>query len=131
MARGATRGRERRLQRPRLESVPRPRAALPPARSGLGLLVHAARGLDAARRFSDALDVFTRMTHLGDVRSLILHPASTTHTGRTREQLEAAGIGPGLLRLSIGIEDLEDLLADLEQGLRAAAPHPLQLAEAS
>ncbi|QHC68485.1 aminotransferase class I/II-fold pyridoxal phosphate-dependent enzyme [Rathayibacter sp. VKM Ac-2759] len=88
-------------------------------------------GLDAARRFSDALDVFTRMTHLGDVRSLILHPASTTHTGRTREQLEAAGIGPGLLRLSIGIEDLEDLLADLEQGLRAAAPHPLQLAEAS
>ncbi|MWV49813.1 aminotransferase class I/II-fold pyridoxal phosphate-dependent enzyme [Rathayibacter sp. VKM Ac-2803] len=88
-------------------------------------------GLEAARRFSDALDVFTRMTHLGDVRSLILHPASTTHTGRTLEQLEAAGIGPGLLRLSIGIEDVEDLLADLEQGLRAAATLPLRLAEAS
>ncbi|WP_442965611.1 MULTISPECIES: O-acetylhomoserine aminocarboxypropyltransferase/cysteine synthase family protein [unclassified Rathayibacter] len=88
-------------------------------------------GLEAARRFSDALEVFTRMTHLGDVRSLVLHPASTTHTGRTLEQLEASGIGPGLLRLSIGIEDLEDLLADLEQGLRAAASRPLQLAEAS
>ncbi|TCL83804.1 Cys/Met metabolism PLP-dependent enzyme [Rathayibacter sp. PhB179] len=71
------------------------------------------------------------MTHLGDVRSLVLHPASTTHVARTAEQLEAAGIGPGLLRLSIGIEDVEDLLADLELGLRAAAVRPLVLAEAS
>ncbi|ROP50331.1 MULTISPECIES: O-acetylhomoserine aminocarboxypropyltransferase/cysteine synthase family protein [unclassified Rathayibacter] len=88
-------------------------------------------GEEAARRFSDALGLFTRMTHLGDVRSLVLHPASTTHVGRTAEQLEAAGIGPGLLRLSIGIEDVEDLLADLELGLRAAAVRPLVLAEAS
>ncbi|SMH39085.1 O-acetylhomoserine (thiol)-lyase [Rathayibacter oskolensis] len=89
-------------------------------------------GVEAARRFSDALRIFTRMTHLGDVRSLVLHPASTTHTGRTSEQLAAAGIGPGLLRLSIGIEDLEDLLADLERGLAAvSAVGPLELAEAS
>lgn len=97
-------------------------------------------GLEAARGFSDALEVFTRMTHLGDVRSLVLHPASTTHTGRTAEQLAAAGIGPGLLRLSIGIEDLEDLIADLERGLAAASADAttavasvpsLQLAEAS
>lgn len=92
-------------------------------------------GLEAARAFSDSLEVFTRMTHLGDVRSLVLHPASTTHTGRTPEQLAAAGIGQGLLRLSIGIEDLEDLLADLERGLSAAAAaapaRSLALAEAS
>ena len=88
-------------------------------------------GEEAARRFSDALGLFTRMTHLGDVRSLVLHPASTTHVGRTPEQLAAAGIGPGLLRLSIGIEDVEDLLADLERGLRASAVRPLLLAEAS
>jgi O-acetylhomoserine (thiol)-lyase len=92
-------------------------------------------GLEAARAFSDALGVFTRMTHLGDVRSLVLHPASTTHTGRTPEQLAAAGIGQGLLRLSIGIEDLEDLLADLARGLSAAAAaapaRSLALAEAS
>ena len=61
----------------------------------------------------------------------MLHPASTTHVGRSPEQLAAAGIGPGLLRLSIGVEDVEDLLADLELGLRASAARPLVLAEAS
>lgn len=87
-------------------------------------------GAEAARRFTDALALFTRMTHLGDVRSLVLHPASTTHTGRTEAERAAAGIGPGLLRLSIGIEDVEDLLADLEAGLLASAS-PLVLAAAS
>jgi len=87
-------------------------------------------GAEAARRFTDALALFTRMTHLGDVRSLVLHPASTTHTGRTEAERAAAGIGPGLLRLSIGIEDVEDLLADLETGLLASAS-PLVLAAAS
>ncbi|MBF4462407.1 MULTISPECIES: O-acetylhomoserine aminocarboxypropyltransferase/cysteine synthase family protein [unclassified Rathayibacter] len=86
-------------------------------------------GEEAARRFSDALAVFTRMTHLGDVRSLALHPASTTHTGRTPEQLAAAGIGPGLVRLSIGLEDVEDLVDDLARGLAAAeATRPLAVA---
>ncbi|MCM6760854.1 aminotransferase class I/II-fold pyridoxal phosphate-dependent enzyme [Rathayibacter sp. ZW T2_19] len=87
-------------------------------------------GLEAARRFTDALGLFTRMTHLGDVRSLVLHPASTTHTRRTVQEREAAGIGPGLLRLSIGIEDVEDLIDDLETGLLASAA-PLVLAAAS
>lgn len=87
-------------------------------------------GAEAARRFTDALALFTRMTHLGDVRSLVLHPASTTHTGRTEAERAAVGIGPGLLRLSIGIEDVEDLLADLETGLLASAS-PLVLAAAS
>ncbi|MGN6326500.1 O-acetylhomoserine aminocarboxypropyltransferase/cysteine synthase family protein [Pseudolysinimonas sp.] len=82
-------------------------------------------GLAAARAFVDALEVFTHMTHLGDVRSLVLHPASTSHTLRSAEEQAAAGILPGTLRVSIGIEDAPDLLADLERGLtaaRAAAP---------
>ncbi|MCU1417554.1 MAG: O-acetylhomoserine aminocarboxypropyltransferase/cysteine synthase [Schumannella sp.] len=76
-------------------------------------------GLDAARRFVNALDVFTHMTHLGDVRSLVLHPASTSHNLRTDEQLSQAGIWPGTLRVSIGIEDLADLISDLDAGLAA------------
>ncbi len=78
-----------------------------------------AGGTDAARAFIDALDVFTHMTHLGDVRSLVLHLATTSHNQRTAEQLEAAGILPGSIRLSIGIEDLPDLVADLDRGLAA------------
>ena len=74
-------------------------------------------GIDAARVFVNALEVFTHMTHLGDVRSLILHPTTTSHNLRTDEQLSQAGIWPGTLRVSIGIEDLPDLLADLERGL--------------
>lgn len=74
-------------------------------------------GWAAARTFTDALRIFTRMTHLGDVRSLVLHPATTTHVLRDPQQLAASGIGEGLLRLSIGIEDPADLIADLDQAL--------------
>ena len=77
-------------------------------------------GLAAARSFVNELEVFTHMTHLGDVRSLVLHPASTSHNLRTPQERAAAGIGPGTLRLSIGIEDVADLIADLERGLAAA-----------
>lgn len=76
-------------------------------------------GLDAVRRFVGALEVVTHMTHLGDVRSLILHPASTSHHLRTDEERSQAGIWPGTLRVSIGIEDEADLIADLERGLAA------------
>ena len=65
------------------------------------------------------MPLFTRMTHLGDVRSLVLHPASTTHVGRTEDERVAAGIGQGLLRVSIGLEDVEDLIADLDRALAA------------
>jgi O-acetylhomoserine (thiol)-lyase len=78
-----------------------------------------AGGADVARTFIDSVDVFTRMTHLGDVRSLILHPASTSHVQRTEEQQRHAGIWPGLIRLSVGIEDVEDLIDDLEAALGA------------
>jgi O-acetylhomoserine (thiol)-lyase len=78
-------------------------------------------GEQAARRFVDAATLFSRMTHLGDVRSLILHPATTTHAQRSAEERAQAGVGPGLLRLSIGIEDVDDLLADLSACFAAVA----------
>lgn len=76
-------------------------------------------GRDAAKTFTNSVRLFTRMTHLGDVRSLVLHPASTTHVNRTEEERIAAGIGQGLLRVSIGLEDVEDLIADLDRALAA------------
>jgi O-acetylhomoserine (thiol)-lyase len=76
-------------------------------------------GVDAARGLINALTVFTHMTHLGDVRSLILHPQTTSHNQRTEAELEAGGIWPGTLRVSIGIETLADLIADLRRGLDA------------
>lgn len=77
-------------------------------------------GLAAARAVVETVGVFTHMTHLGDVRSLILHPASTSHIQRSAAEREALGVHPGTLRLSIGIEDVEDLLSDLDQALRVS-----------
>lgn len=74
----------------------------------------------AARRFIEGLELITHMTHLGDVRSLVLHPASTSHVLRTPAEQVASGILPGTLRLSIGIEDPADLIRDLARGLAAA-----------
>lgn len=76
-------------------------------------------GRDAARTVIDHVGLFTRMTNLGDVRSLILHPASTTHAQRSAEQLAASGIGQGLVRISVGIEDVADLIADLASAFDA------------
>ncbi|MBT2485673.1 MULTISPECIES: O-acetylhomoserine aminocarboxypropyltransferase/cysteine synthase family protein [unclassified Microbacterium] len=75
-------------------------------------------GLDAARRFVEQVSVFTHMTHIGDVRSLVLHPATTSHAQRTDEERAILGVRPGTLRLSIGIEDIEDLLTDLSRVLQ-------------
>ncbi|MCL2516091.1 MAG: aminotransferase class I/II-fold pyridoxal phosphate-dependent enzyme [Microbacteriaceae bacterium] len=74
-------------------------------------------GEAAARGLIDRVVLWSRMTHLGDVRSLILHPRSTTHTHLTPAELEAFGVGPGMIRLSVGVEDVADLLADLDQAL--------------
>lgn len=78
-------------------------------------------GAGAAQRFIEALTVFTHMTHLGDVRSLALHPASTSHAQLSDAERAAVGVFPGTVRLSIGIEDAADLLADLERSLAAVA----------
>lgn len=78
-----------------------------------------AGGEAAAKDLINRVRLFSRMTHLGDVRSLILHLQSTTHTHLTPAELEANGIRPGTIRLSVGIEDVADLIADLEQALVA------------
>ncbi|MET9148135.1 MULTISPECIES: bifunctional o-acetylhomoserine/o-acetylserine sulfhydrylase [unclassified Streptomyces] len=77
-------------------------------------------GIEAGKRFVDAVELFSHLANIGDVRSLIIHPASTTHSQLDEEQLAATGASPGLVRLSVGLESLADLKADLEAGFRAA-----------
>ena len=74
-------------------------------------------GFEAGIKLVEAVTLFSHLANVGDVRSLILHPASTTHRQLTEEQLVAAGAGPDVIRLSIGLESVEDLIADLDQGL--------------
>lgn len=77
-------------------------------------------GYDAGTRFYDALKLFKRLVNLGDAKSLACHPASTTHRQMSPEEQRLAGIGPETLRLSVGIEHIDDILADLDQALAAA-----------
>ncbi|WP_209504197.1 MULTISPECIES: O-acetylhomoserine aminocarboxypropyltransferase/cysteine synthase family protein [unclassified Ruegeria] len=77
-------------------------------------------GYDACIKLVNALEIFSHVANLGDARSLIIHSASTTHRQLTPEQQEAAGAGPGVVRVSIGIEDANDLIADLDQALAKA-----------
>lgn len=77
-------------------------------------------GVEAGRRFVDGLELFSHLANIGDVRSLVIHPASTTHSQLDEAQLAATGTAPGLVRLSVGIENPADLKADLEAGFRAA-----------
>jgi O-acetylhomoserine (thiol)-lyase len=74
-------------------------------------------GLPAAMRFYNALRLFKRLVNLGDAKSLACHPASTTHRQMSSEEQLAAGVGPGSIRLSVGIEHIDDILADLDQAL--------------
>ncbi|MGA2398195.1 MAG: O-acetylhomoserine aminocarboxypropyltransferase/cysteine synthase family protein [Steroidobacteraceae bacterium] len=78
-------------------------------------------GLPAGVRFYDALKLFKRLVNLGDAKSLACHPASTTHRQMSAAEQLAAGVGPGSIRLSVGIEHIDDILADLDQSLAAAA----------
>jgi O-acetylhomoserine (thiol)-lyase len=78
-------------------------------------------GEAAARAFVQSVRVFTHMTHLGDVRSLVLHPGSTSHSQHAEADRAALGVHPGTLRLSVGIEEIDDLIADVAQALTAAA----------
>lgn len=83
-----------------------------------GMMSFGIRGdVKACARFMESLKIATQETHVADVRSCVLHPASTTHRQLTDEQLVSAGIAPNLVRLSVGIEDADDLIADLDQAL--------------
>jgi O-acetylhomoserine (thiol)-lyase len=77
-------------------------------------------GVDAGRALVDNLELFSHVANIGDVRSLIIHPASTTHSQLTPEQQLTSGVTPGLVRLSVGIENVADIIADLEAGFAAA-----------
>jgi O-acetylhomoserine (thiol)-lyase len=77
-------------------------------------------GVDAGRRFVEALQLHSHVANIGDVRSLAINPASTTHSQMSADELLAIGIEPGLVRLSVGIEAIEDILADLDRGFAAA-----------
>jgi O-acetylhomoserine (thiol)-lyase len=77
-------------------------------------------GLDAGRKLIDSLKIFSHLANVGDARSLVIHPSSTTHQQLSAAEQAAAGVSPDLVRLSIGLEDLDDILWDLDQGLAAS-----------
>ena len=77
-------------------------------------------GLEAGKRFVEALELHSHVANIGDVRSLVNHPASTTHSQLTVEEQAASDVHPGLVRLSVGLESIEDILADLDKGFAAA-----------
>ena len=79
-----------------------------------------AGGREAGAKFVEGLTLHRHVANLGDVRSLVVHPASTTHSQLSEEEQLAAGVGPGLVRLSVGVETIDDILADLDQGFAAA-----------
>ncbi len=77
-------------------------------------------GRDAGRKFIEAVKMCSHLANIGDAKSLVIHPASTTHSQQTDEELRAAGITDDYVRMSVGLEDIEDIRADLDQALRAS-----------
>ncbi len=77
-------------------------------------------GVASGSKFVESLNLFSHVANIGDVRSLVIHPASTTHSQLTPEQQVTAGVTPGLVRLSVGLESIEDIIADLETGFASA-----------
>ncbi|MGK2881630.1 MAG: bifunctional o-acetylhomoserine/o-acetylserine sulfhydrylase [Mycobacterium sp.] len=96
---------------------------LAPKGTGAVLAFELAGGVVAGKAFVDGLTLHSHVANIGDVRSLVIHPASTTHAQLTAEEQLATGVTPGLVRLAVGIEGIDDIIADLEQGFAAAALH--------
>ena len=111
-----------RVNHPMLESHPDHELAKSLLPKGCGAVFgfELAGGRQAGIRFIEALEVFSHLANVGDAKSLVIHPASTTHHRMGADALEKAGISEGLIRLSVGLEDTKDLIADLKKGLRAA-----------
>jgi O-succinylhomoserine sulfhydrylase len=76
-------------------------------------------GLNSGRKFLNALKMLSLTSNLGDTRSIASHPASTTHSKLSQEDKDAVGITPGLIRISVGLEDIDDIIADITQALKA------------
>jgi O-acetylhomoserine (thiol)-lyase len=93
---------------------------LAPKGTGAVLAFELAGGIEAGQAFVNALTLHSHVANIGDVRSLVIHPASTTHAQLSPEEQLATGVTPGLVRLAVGIEGINDILADLEQGFVAA-----------
>ncbi|WP_137724604.1 bifunctional o-acetylhomoserine/o-acetylserine sulfhydrylase [Prescottella subtropica] len=93
---------------------------LAPRGTGAIVTFELAGGVDAGKKFVNALTLHSHVANIGDVRSLVIHPASTTHAQLSEQEQLAAGVTPGLVRLAVGIEGLDDILADLETGFAAA-----------
>ena len=91
-----------------------------PRGTGAVLAFEIEGGVEAGKRFVDALELHSHVANIGDVRSLVIHPASTTHSQLSAEEQQASGVTPGLVRLAVGLEGIEDILADLDAGFRAA-----------
>ena len=110
-----------RVRHPFLDSHPQQALARRQMKHGGGLFtLELEGGLDAARRFVDALTLCSVTANLGDTRTIVTHPASTTHSKLAPEERAAAGISDGLLRVSVGLEDPADVLDDLAQAIRSA-----------
>ncbi len=92
-----------------------------PRGAGAVFAFEIAGGVEAGKAFVSALQLHSHVANIGDVRSLVIHPASTTHSQLTEEARLAAGVTPGLVRLAVGIEGIDDILADLQTGFEAAA----------
>lgn len=96
-------------------------ARLLPKGAGAVLTFGINGGREAGRKFIESLSLFSHLANIGDAKSLVIHPASTTHHRMDSEALKAAGISDGMVRVSVGLEDVNDLIADLKRGLRAAS----------
>jgi O-acetylhomoserine (thiol)-lyase len=96
---------------------------LAPKGTGAVLSFELAGGVDAGKAFVNALKLHSHVANIGDVRSLVIHPASTTHAQLSAAEQLSAGVSPGLVRLAVGIEGIDDILADLELGFTAARPY--------
>jgi len=92
----------------------------PAARGGIDPVVRHRGGAEAGRNFVEALELHSHLANVGDVRSLVIHPATTTHSQLTESEQATAGVTPDLVRLSVGLESVDDILADLDAGFRAA-----------
>ena len=91
-----------------------------PKGSGAVLSFELKGGVEAGKKFVESLKLFSHVANIGDVRSLVIHPATTTHSQLSADEQLAAGVTPGLVRLSLGLENINDLKADLEVGFAAA-----------
>jgi O-acetylhomoserine (thiol)-lyase len=105
--------------------------ALAPKGTGAVLSFELAGGVEAGKAFVNALELHSHVANIGDVRSLVIHPASTTHQQLSAEEQLATGVTPGLVRLAVGLEGIADILADLDRGFAAAAKVPRSAAVAA